>query len=223
MAAVLIPAAAVHLPHVLRLPESEGSGDCLEQVRYALGVVPIRGAVILQAADWLLPLPLLRLLKRMLAEADLRLEKVQGRNGSTLVAAAALGLDVERIGKPATPEEPAPDPNLTIHRGTLRSGDHLQVKGSVLLLGDVNPGARVSAGGSVLVWGRLRGVAHAGCHGDPAATITALQLRPLQLRIAGAVARGPQDSPPAGFTETAALVDSSIEIGPAEASWPLND
>lgn len=223
MAAVLIPAAAAQLPHVLRLPESEESGECLEQVRYALGVPAISGAVLLQAADWLLPLPLLRNLERMLAEADLRLEKVQGRNGSTLVAAAALGLDVERISEPNAPDKPLAEPSLTIHRGTLRSGDHLQVKGSVLLLGDVNPGARISAGGSVMVWGRLRGVAHAGCHGDRAATITALQLRPLQLRIASAVARGPQDTPPAGFTETAALVASSIEIGPAEATWPLND
>ena len=36
--------------------------------------------------------------------------------------------------------------------------------------------------------GRLRGVAHAGCHGDQQARITALQLRPVQLRIAAAVA-----------------------------------
>jgi septum site-determining protein MinC len=110
---------------------------------------------------------------------------------------------------------------LSIHRGTLRSGDHLQVKGPLLVLGDVNPGARVSAGGDVRVWGRLRGVAHAGCHGDRSARIVALQLRPLQLRIAEAVARGPEDLPPAGFCEEAVLLDGTIAIRPAEPSWPL--
>jgi septum site-determining protein MinC len=108
-----------------------------------------------------------------------------------------------------------------VHRGTLRSGDHLQVEGSVLLLGDVNPGARISAGGHVLVWGRLRGMAHAGCGGDSNARIVALQLRPLQLRIADAVARGPEDRPPAGLAEEALLVDGTIRIDPASPGWPL--
>jgi septum site-determining protein MinC len=108
-----------------------------------------------------------------------------------------------------------------IHRGTLRSGDHLEAEGTVLVLGDVNPGARVSAGGHVLVWGRLRGVAHAGCRGEQRARIVALQLRPLQLRIASAVARGPEDAPPEGLAEQASLVEGEIiRIDPAEPSWP---
>ena len=108
------------------------------------------------------------------------------------------------------------------HQGTLRSGDHLQVEGTVLLLGDVNPGARISAGGHVLVWGRLRGIAHAGCHGDNTARIVALQLRPLQLRIATAVARGPEGLPPEGLAEEARIVDGAIQIDPAQPSWPLS-
>ncbi|MBU6354705.1 MAG: septum site-determining protein MinC, partial [Cyanobacteria bacterium REEB498] len=109
---------------------------------------------------------------------------------------------------------------LTIHRGTLRAGDHLQVEGSVLVLGDVNPGARVTAGGDVRVWGRLRGVAHAGCQGNGDARIVALQLRPLQLRIAAAVARGPEDLPPVGFCEEALLDNGAIAIRPADPQWP---
>jgi septum site-determining protein MinC len=139
-----------------------------------------------------------------------------------LVAAAALGLHT-RLTSPGehgtAPPEPT-TPELTIHRGTLRSGDHLQVAGSVLLLGDVNPGARISAGGDVRVWGRLRGIAHAGCQGNTEARIVALQLRPLQLRIAGSVARGPEDPPPAGFCEEAVLVEGAISIRPAEPTWP---
>jgi septum site-determining protein MinC len=51
----------------------------------------------------------------------------------------------------------------------------------------------------------------------------ALQLRPLQLRIAAAVARGPEELPPAGQAEEARLVDGAIRIDPATPSWPLAD
>ncbi|MCP9851143.1 septum site-determining protein MinC [Cyanobium sp. Morenito 9A2] len=226
MAAVLIASGGPELPHVLRLSASEDAGGVLEQVRYALGLTPPVGPVLLQAGEWLLNTASVRNVAQHLAERGLELSAVQGYNGATLVAAAALGLPTERLLPGPSPEPPAhsgPSTALTVHRGTLRSGDHLQVAGAVLLLGDVNPGARISAGGSVLVWGRLRGVAHAGAAGDTGATITALQLRPLQLRIADAVARGPQDDPPAGFTETARLMDAAIEIEAADPLWPISD
>ena len=107
---------------------------------------------------------------------------------------------------------------LLFHQGTLRSGDHLSAEGDVLLLGDVNPGARISAGGDVMVWGRLRGIAHAGQDGDTKAKIVALQLRPLQLRIAAAVARGPEDQPHPGLAEEARLEAGTIMIEPARAN-----
>ena len=92
-----------------------------------------------------------------------------------------------------------------------------QGDGDVLVLGDVNPGATVSAAGHVLVWGRLRGIAHAGRDGDQKARIVALQLRPLQLRIADQVARGPEDLPQLGLAEQARLEGSEIVIEPAPA------
>ena len=110
---------------------------------------------------------------------------------------------------------------LMLHRGTVRSGDHIEAAGSLLVLGDVNPGARLSAGGHVLVWGRLRGVAHAGCHGDQGARIVAMGLQPLQLRIADVIARGPQEAPPPGLAEQASLSAGAIRIDPANPSWPL--
>jgi septum site-determining protein MinC len=64
-------------------------------------------------------------------------------------------------------------------------------------------------------------VAHAGSGGDQRARIVALQLRPLQLRIADAVARGPEDLPPAGFCEQAILIQGSIAIEPAEPHWSV--
>ena len=90
-----------------------------------------------------------------------------------------------------------------VHQGTLRSGDHLQCDGDVLVYGDINPGAKVSASGDVMVWGRLRGIAHAGKDGSTQARIIAMHLRPVQLRIAEAVARGPEDLPQDGFAEQA--------------------
>ena len=48
----------------------------------------------------------------------------------------------------------------------------------------------------------------------------ALQLRPLQLRIAGAVARGPAEAPMEGMAEMAHLVAGEIRIDPAPPGWP---
>jgi septum site-determining protein MinC len=67
---------------------------------------------------------------------------------------------------------------------TLRSGFKIEAHSHVVVLGDVNPGAEVVADGSIIVWGRLRGAAHAGASGDVNAMICALDLSPMQLRIA---------------------------------------
>ncbi|MCT0217667.1 septum site-determining protein MinC [Synechococcus sp. CS-1329] len=223
MAAEFVPAARRPLPHQLLLPEpGPGSDPLPEQLKRCLDGLSSGGALLLQSGDWLLTVTDLRALERQLAAHQLQLIGVAGRQSLTLAAAAAIGLATE-LQPPSPPEVSAdshPDPDLVIQRGTLRSGDHLQVEGTALVLGDVNPGARVSAGGHVLVWGRLRGVAHAGCHGDSEARIVALQLRPLQLRIAEVIARGPEGSPPQGFCEQARLVDGVIQIDPAEPCWP---
>lgn len=77
--------------------------------------------------------------------------------------------------------------------GTVRSGQVLEHRGDLLLLGDVNPGGTVRSTGSIYVLGALRGLAHAGGEGDEAAIIAASNLRPTQLRIAGVVSRPPDE------------------------------
>jgi septum site-determining protein MinC len=72
---------------------------------------------------------------------------------------------------------------------TLRSGQSIYCPGHVVILGDVNPGAQVVAGGDVIVWGRLRGSVHAGASGDPERCVCALELSPIQLRIGSHIAR----------------------------------
>ncbi len=76
-------------------------------------------------------------------------------------------------------------------RRTLRSGYRVVHHGHVVLVGDLNPGAEIIAGGSVIVWGRLRGVVHAGAEGDEDAIICALDLSPTQIRIASVVSVAP--------------------------------
>tara|TARA_Y100001968_G_C19198922_1_gene638964 strand:- start:194 stop:841 length:648 start_codon:yes stop_codon:yes gene_type:complete len=102
------------------------------------------------------------------------------------------------------------------HHGTLRSGEYLDSPGDLLILGDVNPGAVVSAEGNVIIWGRLLGIAHAGSKGNSQAKISALQLRPVQLRIANKVARGPQERPQPSLAEEAKIDSGKIIITPLE-------
>lgn len=226
MAARLLPAPTPLLPHWLVLPPPATAASCLDEIRHGLGVEVPPGGVNLDAGDWRLPLRQLRDLQQLLASRGLQLQQVASRQRQTLVAAAALGLDtVLRSASiaPLAPEAPMRTGMevLNIHQGPLRSGEHVQSDGTVLLLGDLNPGGQISAAGHVLVWGRLRGIAHAGCRGDRNARIVALQLRPLQLRIAEVVARGPEDAAAAGMAEQAHLVDGVIQIDPASPLWPL--
>jgi septum site-determining protein MinC len=68
---------------------------------------------------------------------------------------------------------------------TIRSGFKVSHNGHIMVMGDVNPGGEIYAGGNVVVWGRLKGMAFAGMEGDENAVICALEMEPMQLRIAG--------------------------------------
>ncbi len=79
-----------------------------------------------------------------------------------------------------------------IFRGTLRSGQVFRHAGTIMLIGDVNPGAEVISGGDIFVWGRLRGIVHAGAMGNERAVVCAIDFEPIQLRIAGYIAMSPK-------------------------------
>ena len=104
------------------------------------------------------------------------------------------------------------------HQGTVRSGEYLESSGDLLILGDVNPGANVSAEGNIIIWGRLLGIAHAGSKGNSKAKISALQLSPVQLRIAKKVAIGPKEKPQFGLAEQARIDSEEIIISPLETT-----
>lgn len=75
----------------------------------------------------------------------------------------------------------------TFHRGSLRSGQKLEVEGSIVVIGDVNSGAEVIAADNIAVIGTLRGLAHAGAKGNKDAIIAASNLDAVQLRISNIV------------------------------------
>lgn len=76
------------------------------------------------------------------------------------------------------------DENVTLyHRGSLRSGQSLSYKGSIVLYGDLNPGAEIIAEGNVVVLGHAKGLVHAGCSGNAECFVFALNMQPTQLRI----------------------------------------
>lgn len=96
---------------------------------------------------------------------------------------------------------------------TLRGGQNITYPGSVVVIGDVNPNASVIAGGNIIILGKCRGVAHAGAYGNQLATITAGKLIAPQLRIAGLIARSPdQKADKPDFIETARIQDGFVVI-----------
>ncbi len=101
-----------------------------------------------------------------------------------------------------------------LHKGTVRSGDRISSNGNLCIIGDVNPGAIVSAKKNIYVWGKLQGVAFAGNGGNKHASISSLHLNPLQLRIADVIAIGPKDKPKNSYPEIAEVNDQTIIIKP---------
>ncbi len=132
-----------------------------------------------------------------------------GRNGTQT---HLPGLDLERAALETIANVAVWDDSAWCPR-TLRSGQTIRYAGHVVVMGDVNPGAEIIATGDVLVWGKLRGVVHAGASGNDHAVVCALLLVPTQLRIGNYIARAPDEhkSPTRG-PETARVRDGHILI-----------
>lgn len=143
-------------------------------------------------------------LKALLERRGLSLMMVQSESKTTIQSAEALDLRTNFTPLPTAPDfddddtfvsispEETGSPGVLINR-TLRSGRVIHSRGHVVVLGDVNAGAKVIAIGDVIVWGKLRGVVHAGAEGNANAVVCALDMTPSQLRIAGYFAVSPQE------------------------------
>ena len=99
------------------------------------------------------------------------------------------------VVRSSSPAPAAPDSARTeILQHGLRAGFRGEYRGSVVVLGDVNPGTELIAGGDVIVMGALRGMVHAGAGGRSDAIVYARPIASAQIRIAGAVARSADDN-----------------------------
>jgi septum site-determining protein MinC len=161
----------------------EQQASFFEGARLALDV----GNQVLKTAE-------LSALRDTLSEHGILLWAILSNSPTTEGTAQMLGL-ATRIYKSRPTEIQAAkgidhESALWVDR-TLRSGVRIEYAGNVVIVGDVNPGAEVIAGGSVIVWGRLRGVVHAGSQGNTEATVRSLDLAPTQLRIASEIAVAP--------------------------------
>jgi len=97
-------------------------------------------------------------------------------------------------------------------RRTIRSGQAIHHGGAIVILGDVNPGAEVVAGGDVIVWGVLRGMVHAGYPDNDEACVCALSLSPVQLRIAHLLSRPPEGMESQAHPEVAIIRNGRIVV-----------
>lgn len=100
---------------------------------------------------------------------------------------------------------------------TIRSGQEIIHPGSVMIEGDVNPGAEIIAGGNIVVNGTCRGLVHAGAYGDSTATITAQRLLASQIRIAGLISRAPDHLDQPNQAEIALVENGIVMIKSANA------
>ena len=81
------------------------------------------------------------------------------------------------------------------YRGTLRSGQVIESETSIVILGDVNPGAKVVSSGNVIILGSLKGTVYAGVSGRGDSFVVALEMEPMQIRIGDYIARASDDNP----------------------------
>lgn len=130
-------------------------------------------------------------LRDLLSERNVALWAVVSESPLTEQTAQLLGL-ATRISKPRPEERRQFTENITEDTAlfvnkTVRSGTRIEFPGHIVVVGDINPGAEIVAEGNVIVWGRVRGMVHAGSKGDRSAYICALDLSANQLRIADEV------------------------------------
>src|ERR1700754_1005116 len=111
--------------------------------------------------------------------------------------------------EPKKPEpkkpEAKPQPTSLLLESPVRSGQSIVfTEGDVTVLGSVSSGAEIVAGGSIHVYGTLRGRAMAGAHGNSAARIYCQKIEAELLAIDG-------------YYRTAEDIDTTLRNRPAQA------
>lgn len=178
------------------------------------------GRIALDVGDRTLSHAEIEDVRAMVARHQIEMWAVVSTNAATTGTARELGLVVDlepaRERERATETDKEPAAEAVVVRRTLRSGQTLRHPGHIVVIGDVNPGAEIVAGGDIVVWGRVRGLVHAGALGTEDAVICALELAPTQLRIGNFIARSPEERPSQAVPEMASVRDGQIVAVP----WP---
>jgi septum site-determining protein MinC len=149
---------------------------------------------------------------------------------ATLIAPAVQSSVIVHPTEPDLVQRISAPPYL--YRGTLRSGQVFRHAGPVIVVGDVNPGAQIVSAGDVYVWGRLRGIIHAGAMGDETVQIGAVDFEPIQVRIASYIAISPRAEArdpgrwfwrrrSTGRPEIARVINGQIVVDQWDARWTL--
>ena len=115
-------------------------------------------------------------------------------NESKLNITFVYGQDQEQLVDEKKQDYDSTVTQTKFYFGAIRSGQSISFPGSVIIIGDVNPGGEIIAEGNVIVIGTLKGFVHAGAKGKEAAFIVALKLIPVQLRIADIITYFPDDA-----------------------------
>ncbi len=174
--------------------------------------------VDLIAGDRLLDGRQLQTIAEALLEVKLNLSCVSTSRRQTAVAAAIAGYSVLQKSPQdsliTTKESNITEEPLYLST-TLRSGTEIRHPGNIIVVGDLNPGATLIAGGDILIWGCLRGVASAGSFGNRKSIVMALKMNATQLRIADLVARTPEQQPEEFEAEVAYITATGIRIAKA--------
>jgi septum site-determining protein MinC len=140
-----------------------------------------------------------RLQNVLLREFDVRIQQIISSSSKTRRLAGVLDIPAVEEAEPSRDEiaevlKEFPRANARLVKRTLRAGQEERfLEGSVILMGDVNPGADVIASGDIVVLGSLRGRAFAGALGDRSAVIVALNFDPVQIRIADCISIRPDE------------------------------
>ena len=127
-------------------------------------------------------------LRDILADRRVTLFALLSQSPSTEAVAETLGLSTKKsvlkVNDEDLPRALYDGETALLIRKTLRSGTSVKYSGSVIIDGDINPGAEVIASGSIFVWGKVRGTVHAGIDGSEKEIIAALEISTEKMRIA---------------------------------------
>ena len=152
--------------------------------------------LVLDVGNRSLKSPQLSSLRGDLSDRETKLKAVLSSSLVTERASQDLGLEIKidqssHLEEKSTIDSSVGGDEAVFIQRTLRSGHKVSHPGHIVVLGDVNPGAELVAGGNIIVWGKLLGVVHAGAGGDEEAVVCALDLSPTQLRIADKISVSP--------------------------------